>query len=154
MRNFINFVIVCVFAMVSTSAMAETKPVVVKGEKVIIKGVSYDMSEYIFKDALKTIAEADYCYVFPFPEGSGDYCYMMVLENGNFGIEYGTTFYEFNSQVCNLVPKKRNRETQYTYMDYESYGNFFDNAFAQGKKIAYTYVDRGGENYIVVYGKR
>ena len=82
MRNFINFVIVCVFAMVSTAVYAGNPEVSFNGKKEIsINKVSYSIKGYKYQDgAYRAVKNADFVYVVPMPEGyAGDWCKFIQL---------------------------------------------------------------------------
>ena len=138
-------------------ALDPVKPYV-KEKTIYIGNNVYSMEKCVFQDALEAIANADWSYALPLPKGDGhggDWCDIILLSNGNYGVVYAGLFYEFNAKKCNVTPQKLNvSNAQFVkYLEGDYFSSFPDNALKDGKKFGYTYADNSkGEVTIILYG--
>lgn len=136
-------------------ALDPVKPYV-KEKTIYIGNNVYSMEKCVFQDALEAIANADWSYALPLPKGNGhggDWCDIILLSNGNYGIVYAGLFYEFNAKKCNVTPQNVSNAQFVKYLEGDYFSRFPDNALKNSKKFGYTYADNSkGEVNIILYG--
>lgn len=161
MKHLIKLIMCAFLAIASVSntlAFTKTKPnVEVNGQTFKLDGKMYNSSEFHgCPNNLSFLEVADFIYIFPLPEGDSDYCEIYTLNNGNYAVMHGYTYYEFNSKKCKKTPQKYTDTCKVSNCNIVSDCEVYNvDPFSEGKKVVYMYTeDKENKTYIVVFGKK
>ena len=138
----------------SASVSALKLKVDLKKQTVTVNEVVYSYSNYCLTDAYPALSKATWAVVLPQPKGmnwidDGDYT-DIYLYNGKYLVSMRNKVFEFDSNGYTVRDETKTED--YQAWQYVDAAYFCDPAFVDGRNIGYVYVEKGDDNFVIIYG--